>query len=117
MTTAYEKCQLIYSEMARSCDDAWLWQGYVSDVFEVLGISLNQYSQLMGLLRHMGCIERLRKGGGNTESIWRVIAPPTEDIYEAAKKTYHDKDVPNLNERLTKLEEDIRRIKNDVDSR
>jgi hypothetical protein len=81
----YIKCQTVYArldEEARDTVDGRIWSGQMS----VLVMQVGNYTNIMNSLKSMDCIEQLVRGGGPSESIWRLNHPPTMDLLKTVRK-------------------------------
>jgi hypothetical protein len=63
-----------------------VWVGYTTQLFQELELAAPYYTSTMRLLKAMGCVEQLQRGGGNAKSKWRIITEPTEDAFAVAAK-------------------------------
>lgn len=91
-----------------------IWTGHTTQVFARLGLATPYYTSVMQALKKMGCVEQVKRGGGNSMSKWRLVRPPEESIFEAAEKLKTpvggtqkalEQQVRDLNKRVLKLED------------
>lgn len=91
-----------------------IWTGHTTQLFARLGMATPYYTTVMQALKKMGCVEQVRRGGGNSMSKWRLVRKPEEEAFEAAEKIKKPtggsleavkQQVRSLNERLTVLED------------
>lgn len=96
----YEHCCSVYDAMLKGAEKEteavadengergytgnWVYEGHLTRLFQDLGIAAPYYSQVRDLLIKMGCVEQLRRGGGNARSRWRLVQQPTEELFAAA---------------------------------
>ena len=100
----YEHCCNVYEAMSKDAkpevtngkelagEEPWdetesptyVYEGYLTRLFQGLELSPPYYTQIRDLLTRMGCIEQLRRGGGNAKSRWRLVRAPTEADFTAA---------------------------------
>lgn len=83
----YEHCQKIYQEMVAqatdSNDEGLVYEGFTTQLFSTVGLPVPYYTEVFALLRDMGCVEQLRRGGGNTPSRWRIMGEPDEESFRS----------------------------------
>lgn len=60
-----------------------IWIGKTTALLQSVGISNTYYSKVITTLKKMQCIELLRRGGGNANSIWLLLEKPTSELYES----------------------------------
>jgi len=53
-------------------------------MFAELELAVPYYTSVMRRLQDMDCVKQLRRGGGNAVSIWGLIRPPTQELFETA---------------------------------
>lgn len=93
----FEHCKTVYEAMLSSAIDervsvggtmqstgARIYEGHTTQLFQQLSLPTPYYTQVMRLLRRMGCIEQTRRGGGNSKSKWRLVTPPELSAFESA---------------------------------
>jgi hypothetical protein len=87
----YDHCVRVYDEMAAQARReavsngpvALVYQGYLTKLFASLQLSVPYYTKVMDVLKSMGCLEQLRRGGGNSPSRWILIRRPEEDSFNS----------------------------------
>lgn len=62
-----------------------IWTGHTTQLFARLGMATPYYTTVMRALKKMGCLEQVRRGGGNAQSKWRLVRRPEEDAFNAAE--------------------------------
>lgn len=60
-----------------------VYEGHLTKLFAGLGLSTPYYTAIMGHLKAMGCVEQLRRGGGNSPSRWMLVRPPDEEAFKS----------------------------------
>ena len=89
------------------------WTGHLTRLFERLHYSTPYYSAITQILKRMGCIKQIRRGGGNAPSVWELVKEPSEDLFanaeELRKPGGRPEDIINqrlrdMNERLVAVE-------------
>jgi hypothetical protein len=63
-----------------------IWTGHTTQLFARLGMATPYYTTVMQALKKMGCVEQVKRGGGNSMSKWRLVRRPEEEFFEAAEK-------------------------------
>lgn len=108
----FDHCVTVYSKMSEEAVDGQ-YEGYSTKLVQSCGLPSPYYTGVMRRLKAMGCVEQQRRGGGNAVSVWTLITPPTEELFEAInfgtrrKPTKYDgleQQVRDLNGRLNQLE-------------
>lgn len=78
----YDHCVTVYTKMAEEATGN-LYEGFSTKLVQSCGLPSPYYTAVMRRLKEMGCIEQLRRGGGNAVSVWKLITPPTELLFDA----------------------------------
>jgi hypothetical protein len=108
----FDHCLTVYKKMAEEATDD-LYEGFSTKLVQSCGLPSPYYTAVMRRLKEMGCIEQLRRGGGNAVSVWKLIRPPTEFLFDAIdlsnrrKPTRYDsveQKVRDLNARVLEME-------------
>jgi hypothetical protein len=60
------------------------WTGHLTSLFQELGLATPYYTHVMQMLKQMGCVEQLKRGGGAALSQWRLVREPSEDAFKVA---------------------------------
>lgn len=82
----FDHCISVYDEMraqARPEDEGLIYEGYLTKLFGQLQMATPYYSSIMKHLKTMGCVEQIRRGGGNTPSRWLLVRPPNEESFRS----------------------------------
>jgi hypothetical protein len=58
-----------------------VYEGHLTKLFANLGLSTPYYTAVMNHLKAMGCVEQLRRGGGNSPSRWALVRAPDEEAF------------------------------------
>ena len=121
----YEYAHSVYSAMKEestleplgleSEEEGLVYEGYLTKlVTQNVGLSIPYYTATTRVLKDMGCIVQLRRGGSTTPSRWLLVTEPTlkrfndATAYRSLKKTADKKEsqrINDLNSRLNSLEE------------
>lgn len=108
----FDHCLTVYSKMAEEATDG-LYEGFSTKLVQSCGLPSPYYTAVMRRLKEMGCIEQIRRGGGNAVSVWKLLTPPTEALFEAInlsarrRPTRYDgieQQVRDLNRRMIEIE-------------
>lgn len=138
MKALYDHCNLIFDEMYKeavpeetvvsriegdeqtpgtevtTATGYMIWTGHTTHLFSRLGMATPYYTTVMTALKKMGCVEQIKRGGGNSMSKWRLVRKPEEDYFHAAEKLQKpvqgsqkalEQQVRDLNKRVTTLED------------
>ena len=90
-----------------------VYDGHLTNLFKRLRLSVPYYTKIKNMLVSMGCIEQVRRGGGNGTSKWFLWYPPGLEAWKVAeaarprrgnKQTVHDQQIKDLAARVAKLE-------------
>jgi hypothetical protein len=91
-----------------------IWTGHTTQLFARLQMATPYYTSVMACLKKMGCIEQVKRGGGNAMSKWRLVRKPEEEYFHAAEKIKKpangsfaamEQQMRAMNIRLTNLED------------
>jgi len=91
-----------------------LYEGHLTNLFRKLLLSVPYYTKIRNMLIALGCIEQVRRGGGNGTSKWVLWHAPALDAWkevEARKpargntKTVQEQQIKDLNTRVAVLEQ------------
>lgn len=80
----YDHCVNVYEEMknqSREEERGLVYEGHLTKLFNSLQLSTPYYTSVKNHLTAMGCIEQLRRGGGNAPSRWLLLAEPDEETF------------------------------------
>lgn len=119
------KCKALYEAMEANTQESpegIFWIGALTTLLKNVsgpGASSN-YSQVVGALTDMGCIEQIRKGGGKAPSAWRLLHPPDSSLvtlikgkrssHRSSKAEQVDQEIATLNQRINNLERELRAV-------
>jgi hypothetical protein len=81
------------------------YKGYLTYLFEDLGLGVSRYTPVMRRLVAMGCVRQVAVGGRGNMSRWKLIKPPTELLYAETTSRRHRSRLAELEERVALLEE------------
>ena len=109
----FEHCSKVYSAMheeAKRVDTAEggmiVYEGFLTAlVTKKLNLSVPYYTSVMRVLKDMGCVRQLRRGGGTAPSQWMLIREPDEASFTQAspKKEKPKPDSPVGDQRFNDL--------------
>lgn len=87
-----EHCMNLYDAMYEESDqyradspDIREWRGQLSKLFPKIDLTPTNYSRIVGMMRRMGCIEQVRRGNANSESVWLLMQRPTKELHDWVK--------------------------------
>lgn len=92
-SAVYQHCVTVYKEMESQArqellgdppdqQSALVYEGHLTKLFASLQMATPYYTSIMKHLRRMGCVEQIRRGGGNSPSRWQLAHAPTEDLFK-----------------------------------
>jgi hypothetical protein len=96
-----------------------IWTGHTTQIFAKLGMATPYYTSVMSALKKMGCVEQVKRGGGNSMSKWRLVRRPEEEAFLAAEKIKTpvqgsqkalEQQVRDLTARVNTIQEAVRAI-------
>ena len=94
----------------------FVYEGHLTNLFKKLLLSVPYYTEIKNHLVAMGCIEQVRRGGGNGTSRWVLWKEPTLEEWKGTKptrakrgnaQTMTAQQVKDLTERMRVLEAKI----------
>jgi hypothetical protein len=85
--TSFEERPIIDGQVSDEAELIRVWEGYTTQLFNELQLPAPYYSSVRRHLIRMGCIEQLRRGGGNTTSRWMLLREPTEELFDNSPST------------------------------
>lgn len=96
-------------------DEVWTWEGRLSDLATVMGVSQPYFAQSLAILQRCGSITTLRRGARAALTLLGLGTPPTRELYEHApghqkgttRADQRDQLVRDLNARLEKQQQTI----------
>lgn len=66
--------------------DQFIWRGFGKDIAEALDMQVGSVYNLIAKLVELGCISRIRHGGTNTPSLYKLIKEPDGFEYTLLKE-------------------------------
>jgi hypothetical protein len=90
-----------------------IYDGHLTNLFKKLRLAVPYYTQIKNQLTAMGCIEMMRRGGGNATSRWVLWKEPELEAWKAIipsrprrgnKTTILEQQIKDLTARTEKLE-------------
>lgn len=91
-----------------------VYEGHLTGLFKKLLLPQPYYTKIKNMLVAMGCIEQLRRGGGNGTSKWVVWHAPELEAWKTTEakrpsrgnaQTMHGQMIKDLASRVDKLEQ------------
>lgn len=116
----FEHAVRVYEEMKKNSEvdenygDNVVYEGHLTNLFKKLRLSVPYYTSIKNQLVGMGCIEQVRRGGGNATSRWVLWKEPDlaewKDFAPARARrgnatTMMQAQIKALSDRVAKLEE------------
>lgn len=117
----FEHCVRIYDEMKSQAreepNEGLVYEGHLTKLFAGLQMPTPYYTTIKQRLVRMGCIEQIRRGGGNSPSRWRLLREPAEDTFQGfeALRVRSTGKVATLEQQFKNLREEYYQLRNDVD--
>lgn len=68
-----------------------VFEGFTTKVFHELRLAVPMYTAVRRELLRMGCVEILRRGGGNSPSKWRLVQEPSYELWSDTANPRHVK--------------------------
>lgn len=88
MTKTQTYAAALYAKMdenAEHGENGIIWRGEIVDTSVSVGIPIGSYNRAINYLRKAGCVEQLARGSaGGQPSIFRLIQPPTPEVWDEA---------------------------------
>jgi hypothetical protein len=128
-------CQKVYQAMANESklveldgeEKQAVYEGFLTAlVTKKLSLSTPYYTKITSLLKAMGCIRQLRRGGGNSPSQWLLVKAPDQEDFERVlqsgvthlnpKDAQTEQRLGDHERRIKVLEEALQGVINDADS-
>ena len=110
-TRVYEQCVQVFEAMDRQAilytdEHQRYYEGYLTYLFDDVGLSLSCYSTVMHRLQAMGCVKQKSPGSRNVPSRWIILQEPSEDLFiEHAVSARKHSRVKELEDRVERLEQ------------
>jgi hypothetical protein len=116
----FEHAVRVYKEMEKNSEvdsdfgDNIVYEGHLTNLFKRLRLSVPYYTSIKNQLVGMGCIEQVRRGGGNATSKWVLWKVPELEEWKnfgpaRARRGNATQmmagQIKTLHERVTKLED------------
>lgn len=90
----FDHCVQVYQAMEKEAEpedvagtQVLVYSGHLTRLFQSQRLSMPYYSAVMRYLKSMGCVEQLRRGGGNAKSKWILRQAPNEDRFKSIVST------------------------------
>jgi hypothetical protein len=86
MKAMFEHCVRVYAKMNSEAIEIGeqgelVWEGHTTALFRELELSSPYYTSVMKMLKGMGCVVQIRRGGGNSVSRWQLNYEPDEAAF------------------------------------
>lgn len=93
----FRQCEAVYEWMENIADDEGLFLGRTTQCLIDLKIANSRYGSIFKVLRDLGCVTQIKRGGGREAvSEWQLHYPPSIDSYWEAKNAVGNKDVSRI---------------------
>jgi hypothetical protein len=66
-----------------------VYEGHLTRLFSDLGVANPYYTKIIQVLKDMGCLVQIRRGGGVALSKWQLCKEPTEEDFNAIINRKH----------------------------
>jgi len=115
----FEHAQKVYAAMLEKATpdedygNKMVYEGHLTNLFKGLLLSVPYYTEIKNHLTAMGCIEQVRRGGGNGTSRWVLWKAPELSLWKDTpparshrgnKQTMQNQQLKDLANRVTRLE-------------
>jgi hypothetical protein len=110
-TKVFEQCVQVFEAMDRQAilypdRRQRIYEGYLTYLFDEIGLGLSCYSTVMHRLQAMHCVEQWSPGSRNVPSRWIILREPSEDLFmEHAVPSRKHSRVKELEDRVERLEQ------------
>lgn len=98
-------------ERAGRVDEKLVYEGFISRmIIEELKFPVPSYGKILYVLRQMGCIEQLKRGGGPTPSKWVLWKTPTLEDFNKVHgpvRSKYETQVSRMEQRIDDLTRQI----------
>jgi hypothetical protein len=86
-STLFDHCVTVFNEMEAQARDevgiGLVYEGHLTKLFHQLNLSTPHYTSVMKMLKAMGCVEQIRRGGGSAVSRWELKRVPGEESFRS----------------------------------
>lgn len=127
----FDHCTNVYEEMEKQAreediigpngaDTILVYEGHLTKlVTGHLQLATPYYTQVMNHLKAMGCVDQLRRGGGNSPSRWALRRKPDEGTFKSVesmnrrstgKVAVLEQQVRDLNKRVLSAESTLKNV-------
>jgi hypothetical protein len=100
----FDQCVEVYEAMKEEAQDG-TYRGYLTYLFEELGLGISRYTLIIRRLVAMGCINQLVAGGRGVPSEWALLKPPDMDSYFQTAGRRQSSRLADFEARLIAIEE------------
>jgi hypothetical protein len=119
----YEHCCTVYDGMMAQAEkrqhrgdsegEFIVYEGFLTQLFHDLHLSVPYYTKVMTALKNMGCVRQLRRGGSSSPSQWELCYSPTVEAFTRQQEPKRPKQttqaetrqlIRDLNKRVALLE-------------
>jgi hypothetical protein len=102
----YAQCVDVYDAMYEHAVDG-TYRGYLTYLFEDLGLGISRYTPIMRRLVAMGCIRQIVAGGRGVPSEWELVKAPDMETYLQTAGRRQRSRIQDLERRLHAVEEHL----------
>lgn len=107
----FRQCEAVYEWMNNIADDDGLFLGRTTQCLVDLKIANSRYGAIFKVLRDLGCVTQIKRGGGREAvSEWQLNYPPSIDSYWEAKNAVGNKDVSRIRSLENLVREHAKRL-------
>jgi hypothetical protein len=113
----FEHAQRVYAQMREEASyneelKQFVYEGHLTQLFKKLLLSVPYYTAIKNRLAGMGCIEQIRRGGGNGTSRWVLWKEPELEEWKLAevKRPRQGNKTMILEQRIKDMSDRMRQI-------
>ena len=107
----FRQCEAVYEWMENIADDDGLFLGRTTQCLIDLKIANSRYGSIFKVLRDLGCVTQIKRGGGrDAVSEWQLHYPPSIDSYWEARNAVGNKDVSRIRSLENLVREHAKRL-------